>query len=100
MRNCKTLIEIFNTKPLKYQSIEQYIIIISRVYVFSVPPMIWIQNQLIGSREGQQLTLECHSEAYPKSINYWTKGEKGEIIAQGISIKRINAIVGNLGVNM
>ncbi|XP_054267034.1 neurotrimin-like [Macrosteles quadrilineatus] len=47
------------------------------------PPMIWIQNQLIGSREGQQLILECHSEAYPKSINYWTKGDKGEIIAQG-----------------
>ncbi|KAG8305704.1 hypothetical protein J6590_063279 [Homalodisca vitripennis] len=46
------------------------------------PPMIWIQNQLIGSREGQQLTLECHSEAYPKSINYWTR-DKGEIIAHG-----------------
>lgn len=42
--------------------------------------MIWIQNQLIGAYEGQQLTLECHSEAYPKSINYWAKGE---IIAQG-----------------
>ncbi|KAG8226568.1 hypothetical protein J437_LFUL004740 [Ladona fulva] len=28
------------------------------------------------------MTLECHSEAFPKSINYWTT-EKGEIIAQG-----------------
>ncbi|KAJ9599289.1 hypothetical protein L9F63_010229, partial [Diploptera punctata] len=46
------------------------------------PPMIWIQNQLVGAYEGQQMTLECHSEAYPKSINYWTR-EKGEIIAQG-----------------
>nr|CAD7438395.1 unnamed protein product [Timema bartmani] len=46
------------------------------------PPMIWIQNQLVGAHEGQQMTLECHSEAYPKSINYWTR-EKGEIIAQG-----------------
>ncbi|CAG2060934.1 unnamed protein product, partial [Timema podura] len=45
------------------------------------PPMIWIQNQLVGAHEGQQMTLECHSEAYPKSINYWTR-EKGEIIAQ------------------
>jgi hypothetical protein len=44
--------------------------------------MIWIQNQLVGAYEGQQMTLECHSEAYPKSINYWTR-EKGEIIAQG-----------------
>lgn len=46
------------------------------------PPMIWIQNQLVGAHEGQQMTLECHSEAYPKSINYWTR-EKGDIIAQG-----------------
>ncbi|KAL1464420.1 hypothetical protein WDU94_004069 [Cyamophila willieti] len=44
--------------------------------------MIWIQNQLVGAMEGEQMTLECHSEAYPKSINYWTK-ENGEIIAQG-----------------
>ncbi|KAF4532674.1 hypothetical protein B566_EDAN002909 [Ephemera danica] len=48
------------------------------------PPMIWIQNQLVGAYEGQEMTLECHSEAYPKSINYWTK-ETGEIIAQGNS---------------
>ncbi|XP_069702849.1 opioid-binding protein/cell adhesion molecule homolog isoform X2 [Periplaneta americana] len=46
------------------------------------PPMIWIQNQLVGAHEGQQMTLECHSEAYPKSINYWTR-DRGEIIVQG-----------------
>ncbi|KDR17308.1 hypothetical protein L798_08507, partial [Zootermopsis nevadensis] len=46
------------------------------------PPMIWIQNQLVGAYEGQQMTLECNSEAYPKSINYWAR-DKGEIIAQG-----------------
>ncbi|KAK6629807.1 hypothetical protein RUM43_003627 [Polyplax serrata] len=45
------------------------------------PPMIWIQNQLVGAFEGQEVTLECHSEAYPKSINYWTK-DRGDIIAQ------------------
>ncbi|KAF7278903.1 hypothetical protein GWI33_007850 [Rhynchophorus ferrugineus] len=45
-------------------------------------PMIWIQNQLVGAMEGQQITLECHSEAYPKSINYWTKND-GHIISQG-----------------
>ncbi|XP_065204565.1 lachesin-like isoform X2 [Planococcus citri] len=43
--------------------------------IVNFPPMIWIQNQLIGAYEGQQLTLECHSEAYPRSINYWAKGE-------------------------
>lgn len=32
-------------------------------------------NQLIGAVEGQQVTLECISEAYPKSINYWMFSE-------------------------
>jgi hypothetical protein len=44
--------------------------------------MIWVQNQLVGAVEGQRLSLECHSEAYPKSINYWTR-EKGDIVPQG-----------------
>lgn len=56
--------------------------------------MIWIQNQLVGASEGQTLTLECHSEAYPKSINYWTR-EKGEIIAHGNCFQLLN----NLHVN-
>uniref|UniRef100_T1GMI6 Ig-like domain-containing protein n=1 Tax=Megaselia scalaris TaxID=36166 RepID=T1GMI6_MEGSC len=42
------------------------------------PPMIAVQNQLIGAVEGRSVTLECQSEAYPKSINYWTR-ERGEI---------------------
>ncbi|XP_022171310.1 neurotrimin-like [Myzus persicae] len=50
--------------------------------VVNFPPMIWIQNQLIGAFIGQSLTLECSSEAHPKSINYWTR-EAGEIIAHG-----------------
>lgn len=44
--------------------------------------MIWIPNQLIGAGEGQQITLECISEAYPKSINYWTR-DLDEIVPQG-----------------
>ncbi|XP_029661134.1 neurotrimin isoform X2 [Formica exsecta] len=46
------------------------------------PPMIWVQNQLVGVREGQKLTLECYSEAFPKSINYWTR-DQDKIVAQG-----------------
>ncbi|XP_076686426.1 neurotrimin isoform X2 [Andrena cerasifolii] len=45
-------------------------------------PMISIQNQLVGAQEGQDMTLECNSEAFPKSINYWTK-ENDEIIKTG-----------------
>ncbi|XP_046420786.1 lachesin-like isoform X2 [Neodiprion fabricii] len=46
------------------------------------PPMISVPNQLVGARQGQEMTLECTSEAYPKSINYWTR-ENGEIITKG-----------------
>ncbi|XP_055682646.1 opioid-binding protein/cell adhesion molecule homolog isoform X1 [Lutzomyia longipalpis] len=49
------------------------------------PPMIWIQNQLVGAALGQSITLDCQSEAFPKSINYWmlndtiiTPGERHE----------------------
>lgn len=46
------------------------------------PPTISIQNQLVGAQEGQQMTLECYSEAFPKSINYWTR-ENNDIISNG-----------------
>lgn len=46
--------------------------------------MISIQNQLVGAQEGQRMTLECNSEAFPQSINYWTKGNN-EIIKNGTS---------------
>ncbi|XP_037032212.1 neurotrimin isoform X2 [Bradysia coprophila] len=40
------------------------------------PPMIWIQNQLVGAAIGQSIvTLDCQSEAFPKSINYWMKND-------------------------
>jgi len=37
--------------------------------------MIHISNQLVGAMIGKTLILECESEAYPKSINFWMKGE-------------------------
>lgn len=46
-----------------------------------VPPMLMIMNQLVGSAIGQKITLECQSEAFPKSINYWMKNET--IITRG-----------------
>ncbi|XP_022905096.1 limbic system-associated membrane protein-like [Onthophagus taurus] len=44
------------------------------------PPAIWIQYQLIGAYDGQQVSLECQSEAFPKSISYWTR-DKADILA-------------------
>ncbi|KAG8177036.1 hypothetical protein JTE90_013191 [Oedothorax gibbosus] len=46
------------------------------------PPMIWIPNQLIGAALGQNVTIECHTEAHPDSINYWSRHES-EIINTG-----------------
>lgn len=47
-----------------------------------VPPMLSIPNQLEGAYVGQDVVLECHTEAYPASINYWTT-ERGDMIISG-----------------
>ncbi|KAG8182574.1 hypothetical protein JTE90_021714 [Oedothorax gibbosus] len=43
------------------------------------PPVLWIPNQLIGAALGRDVTLDCHTEAYPSSINYWGR-RPGEMI--------------------
>lgn len=35
--------------------------------------MLWIPHQLVGAPLGYSVTLECHSEAHPTSLNYWTR---------------------------
>lgn len=51
----------------------------------TVPPMMMIQNQLVGAAIGQNVTLECTSEAFPKSINFWMrdKTKNDSIITSG-----------------
>jgi len=44
--------------------------------------MITIAHQLVGAALGQDVVLECHSEAFPKSINYWRR-DNGETIVHG-----------------
>lgn len=44
--------------------------------------MLSIPNQLEGAYIGQDVTLECHTEAYPSSINYWTT-DRGDMIISG-----------------
>ena len=39
--------------------------------LFSVEPMIWIPNQLVGAPIGSNVTLECHTDSSPKAIAYW-----------------------------
>ena len=47
--------------------------------------MLSIPNQLEGAYLGQDISLECHTEAYPTSINYWTT-ERGDMIVSGMSL--------------
>lgn len=46
------------------------------------PPMAWVPQQLEGAYIGQELSIECRTEAFPKSINYWT-GPGGDMIVAG-----------------
>ncbi|XP_068214608.1 lachesin-like [Palaemon carinicauda] len=45
------------------------------------PPVAWVPQQLEGAYIGQELTIECHTEAFPKSINYWTNTQGDMIVA-------------------
>ncbi|XP_050730300.1 neurotrimin-like isoform X2 [Eriocheir sinensis] len=56
-------------------------------------PVLWIPNQLVGVARGMDVTLECHTEAFPRSINYWTD-EKGQMI---LSSGRFDTIVAENG---
>ncbi|XP_025833290.1 neurotrimin-like [Agrilus planipennis] len=47
------------------------------------PPMISIANQLVGAYQGQKVSIECRSEAFPKSMNYWTKEDDITIVSDG-----------------
>ncbi|XP_065334822.1 lachesin-like isoform X2 [Cloeon dipterum] len=46
------------------------------------PPMLSIPNQLEAAYVGQDVSLECHTEAYPTSLNYWIT-ERGDMIVSG-----------------
>ncbi|CAF4830075.1 unnamed protein product [Pieris macdunnoughi] len=52
------------------------------VLMVQFPPMLSIPNQLEAAYLGQDVTLECHTEAYPSSINYWTT-DRGDMIISG-----------------
>ncbi|XP_076305043.1 lachesin-like isoform X2 [Tachypleus tridentatus] len=43
------------------------------------PPVLWVPSQLVGAQPWQEVTLDCHAEAYPQSFNYW-KREDGKMI--------------------
>lgn len=48
------------------------LIIHPTIFTVIVSPMIWVPNQLVGAPSGTDVTIDCQTEAYPKSINYWS----------------------------
>lgn len=42
--------------------------------------MIWVPNQLIGASVGDEVGMECATEAFPLSLNYWTKEDSFMIV--------------------
>ncbi|XP_075676903.1 uncharacterized protein LOC142645167 isoform X1 [Dermatophagoides pteronyssinus] len=43
-------------------------------------PQIWIPIEEIGAPFGSNITLDCHIEAYPLPLNYWTFGSQSQSI--------------------
>jgi hypothetical protein len=41
----------------------------------AVNPVINVPNQLIWSTQGNNFTMECNVEAFPRSVNYWIRGD-------------------------
>jgi len=51
------------------------------------PPMVTVPSQLEGASLGGNVTLRCKSEAFPASINYWVRGDRGETVTSGRRIR-------------
>ena len=43
--------------------------------MFSVPPLIKIRNQMVGTVNGSFALLECFVEAHPPAVNFWMHGD-------------------------
>jgi len=48
----------------------------------TVAPVVKVPNQLLGAPLGTNVSLECHVEAFPNTINYWVKN-RGEMLLDG-----------------
>lgn len=53
--------------------------------------MLWIPHQLVGAPLFYNVTLECHTEAHPTSLNYWTKDD-GHMIHESSKYHMENTI--------
>nr|CAI5857618.1 unnamed protein product [Callosobruchus analis] len=59
-------------------------------------PLIQVRNQLVGAPVNTDVTLQCHVEASPKAINYWTResgkpGKHARAVDSGLSRMTLGA---------
>lgn len=74
------LLLILSLKIWLYAEILNRIFLCKKPYIFVHDLTTFAsQNQLVGAYEGQSITLHCSTEAYPKSINYWTFSNNNNI---------------------
>ena len=45
----------------------------------TVPPMVWVPQQLVGVPLGNTVTIECWLEAFPAALHYWAKPD-GQVL--------------------
>lgn len=64
-------------------------------FIFTVAPMIWIPNQLVGAAIGSDVTLDCNLESHPKSVTYWTRDGGGVMI---LSNTKYNSVLIDTGI--
>jgi hypothetical protein len=48
----------------------------------TVPPLIRIQNQLVGVVSGSSGVLKCDVEAFPEAVRYWERAD-GQLLESG-----------------
>lgn len=54
--------------------------ILGRYFFVTVSPMLSVPHQLVGAPLGYSVTLECHTEAHPTSLNFWKRNDSGPMI--------------------
>ena len=57
------------------------------LFIVAVPPMMTVPSQLEGATIGGNVSLRCKSEAFPASINYWVRGDRGETVTSGPRVR-------------
>ena len=48
-----------------------------------VAPSVTATNQLVGARMGDNVTLECHCESFPRPVVYWLRHGSGDVVVSG-----------------